>query len=72
VSQLWLTKGHYPDWIAEDVMTLRDCQRYHCLPSELDDEDWHVISRHRAIEAAENKYLENERRVQEQKQRRRR
>jgi len=42
------------------VQTLRDCERYGCLPSQLDEEDWHVIARHRAIAAAEAKYLRAE------------
>jgi hypothetical protein len=48
--------GRYPDWIVDDVQTLRDCERYGCLPSQLDEEDWHVIARHRSIAAAEAKY----------------
>ena len=54
---MWLTGGHYPDWIAEDVAQLRACERYHCLPSELEEEDWHVLARHRDIKIAENMYL---------------
>jgi len=50
----------YPDRIVDDVQTLRDCERYGCLPSQLDEEDWHVIARHRAIAAAEAKYLRAE------------
>ena len=42
------------------MQTLRDCERYACLPSQLDEEDWHVIARHRAIKAAENQYLKAE------------
>jgi len=45
---------------VDDVQTLRDCERYGCLPSELDEEDWHVIARHRAIVAAEQRYLREE------------
>jgi len=54
---MWKTGGRYPDWIADDVQVMRDCARYHCRPSELGGEDWHVVARHRAIEAAENQYL---------------
>jgi len=36
---------------------MRDCARYHCLPSELEEEDWHILARHRAIEVAEGQYL---------------
>ena len=52
--------GRYPDWIVDDVKIMRDCERYGCLPSQLDGEDWHVIARHRAIEAAEARYLRQE------------
>ena len=57
---MWMTGGRYPDWIADDVQTMRDCVRYSCRPSELDGEDWHVIVRHRAIEAAEARYKREE------------
>ena len=36
---------------------LRDCQRYHCLPSQLGGEETYKLERHRAIEAAEADYL---------------
>jgi hypothetical protein len=62
---MWKTGGRYPDWIADDVQIMRDCARYHCLPSQLDGEDWHVIARHRAIEAAEQRYLEADRKARE-------
>ena len=55
-----MTGGRYPEWIVDDVQTMRDCERYGCLPSQLDGEDWHVITRHRAIKAAEDKYLRAE------------
>jgi len=58
---MWRTGGRYPDWIVDDVQVMRDCERYGCLPSQLDGEDWHVIARHRAIAAAEAQYLEAER-----------
>jgi len=58
VAHLWLRGGAFPDWIADDVAILRACERYHCLPSELDEEDWHVIARHADIKAAEARYLE--------------
>jgi len=53
---MWLTGGRYPDWIADDVAMMRDCARYYCLPSELEEEDWHILARHRAIEVAEGQY----------------
>ena len=55
-----MSGGQYPEWITDDLQELRDCERYHCLPSELDTEDWHVIARHRAIKAAEGQYLRAE------------
>ena len=55
-----MTSGRYPDWIVDAVQELRDCKRYSCLPSELDDEDWHTVARHRAIESAEAQYLRAE------------
>ena len=58
MRHLWLRQGVFPDWIAEDVFTLRLCEMYSCRPSELAEEDWHVVARHRAIKAAELKYLE--------------
>jgi hypothetical protein len=58
VSHLWLSGGKYPDWIADDVFTLRCCEMYGCVPSALDNEDWHVVQRHRVILQAEQKYRE--------------
>lgn len=54
---MWLRGGEFPDWIADDVFTLRLCEMYHCRPSELAEEDWHTVLRHRAIKAAEAEYL---------------
>jgi len=34
-----------------------DCQRYHCLPSQLDGEDYHLMELLRAIDAAEAQYM---------------
>jgi len=59
--------GRYPDWIVDDVQTLRDCERYGCLPSQLDGEDWHVIARHRIIAAAEARYLREEAKARERR-----
>lgn len=50
--------------MLSDVRTLRDCERYHCLPSQLDEEDWHELARLRAIAIAEEQYM-----VQEHKSR---
>jgi hypothetical protein len=36
---------------------------YGCRPSELDEEDWHTVTRHRAIRAAEAEYLKAEARA---------
>jgi hypothetical protein len=55
-----MTSGRYPDWIADAVRELRACEMYHCTPSELDEEDWHTVTRHMAIKAAEQKYLDAE------------
>lgn len=60
VSHMWMTGGSYPDWILEEVHRMRDCQRYHCRPSELAEEDWHTVELHRIIEAAEKRYLRQE------------
>ena len=46
--------------MLDGIQEYHDCQRYKCLPSELEDEDWHVISRHRAIESAERRYSDAE------------
>ena len=56
-------------WInmLDSIRGLRDCQRYHCRPSELDDEDWHVVARHRAIETAEQQYADAERKTKARK-----
>lgn len=55
-----MSGGKYPDWIVDDVQTMRDCARYSCRPSELDEEDWHLLVRHRCIEVAEKRYLREE------------
>ena len=77
MRRLWLSKGQYPEWgaspewdaVLEAKQLLADCERYHCLPSELDGEDYHTLQLHRAIESAERQYLEAER---ESRQKRRR
>ena len=51
---------------------MSDCERYHCLPSQLDGEDYHRLERHRAIALAESKYLAEEQRVQAEKANRKR
>ena len=50
--------GESPEWdrVLEIKRQMTDCQRYHCLPSQLDGEDYHVLELHRSIEAAERKY----------------
>jgi hypothetical protein len=55
--------------MLDSIQELGDCERYHCRPSELDGEDYHTIKRHRAIKAAERRYLDAE---QESAKRRRR
>jgi hypothetical protein len=61
---LWRNGGKYPAWgtspewddVLRDLAVMADCERYHCLPSQLDGEDYHELQRHRAIEAAEARY----------------
>ena len=56
--------GRYPAWGTspewDEVLgareTMADCARYHCRPSELEEEDVHELQVHRAIEAAERQY----------------
>lgn len=55
---------------AKQVM--EDCERYHCLPSQLDGEDWHELQLHRAIEAAEQRYRDEDRRLKAARPKRRR
>jgi len=77
---LWLAQGQYPDWgttpewdeVLRAKQTLADCERYHCRPSELDDEDWHEVMIHRAIESAERQYLDTDRKFKAQRPRKRR
>ena len=47
--------------MLDSIQELRDCERYHCRPSELEDENWHTVSRHRSIEAAEKRWQKAER-----------
>jgi hypothetical protein len=56
VSHLWLHNGRYPDWITDDVFKLRLCEMFHCLPSQLDGEDYETLLILRQIQAAEQKY----------------
>ena len=63
MKHLWLHNGVYPDWIAEDVFTLRLCEMYGCLPSALEGEDYDTVMTHRAIKAAEQRYLEEDARA---------
>jgi hypothetical protein len=71
VRRLGLNKGTYPAWgtseewdtVLEARQTLADCARYHCTPSQLEDEDYHLLVLHRAIESAEREYLAQDRRL---------
>lgn len=54
---MWLRNGVFPDWIADDVFTLRLCEMYACRPSELAEEDYRIVMRHRVIKAAEAEFL---------------
>ena len=53
--------------MLEIKQEMADCQRYHCLPSQLDGEDYHRLQLHRSIEAAEAQYRETERWFAEQR-----
>ena len=61
-----MSNGRYPPWgtspewddVLRDKERLADCERYSCRPSELAEEDWHELERHRAIEAAEMSFHE--------------
>ena len=80
LATLWRTGGKYPAWgttpewdaVLIDKQIMDDCARYHCLPSQLDGEDYHELQRHRAIEAAERQYLDADRKSRERKAQRRR
>ena len=77
---LWRNGGKYPAWgttpewdeVLRDKETMDACERYHCLPSQLDGEDYHVLERHRAIRAAEQRYLEEDRKARVARKNRRR
>jgi hypothetical protein len=47
--------------VLEDKALLDDCLMFHCLPSELDGEDYHLLQRLRMIQAAESRYLNADR-----------
>ncbi len=72
---LWRDNGRYPPWgespewdeVLEAKREMDDCERYHCLPSQLDGEDYHRLERHRLIRAAEAKYSAQVRRSREQR-----
>jgi len=52
--------------------TLDDCEAYHCLPSQLADEDYHELQRLRSIRAAERQYSEQDRKARENRAKRKR
>ena len=56
MQNLWLRNGVYPEWIAEHVFTLRCCEMYGCLPSDLEGEDYETVLTHRMIQIAEQTY----------------
>jgi len=80
VAQLWRDGGQYPAWgaspewdeVLRDKRTLDDCEAYHCLPSQLDGEDYHRLARLRAIRTAERRYLDADRRAKANRPKRRR
>lgn len=49
------------------VGILRDCERYHCLPSQLDGEDYHLMDILASIDDAEARYLAEERKAKAQR-----
>ena len=55
--------GHQPgmDNVLRAKQLLDDCVRFHCLPSEMDDEDYHVMELLRSIAAAEKRYQDQDR-----------
>ena len=58
VQFFWLNAGRYPEWAQDDAQRKRLCEMFHCLPSQLDGEDWHTIQRFLALDAAEMRYLQ--------------
>lgn len=69
-ATLWRNDGKYPDleritdseeraaWgnLMAYVQIAHDCERYHCLPSQLADEDYHLMQILRSIHTAEQRY----------------
>lgn len=49
-----------PDYIAEDYAEMYLCKMYHCRPSELDEEDYHKLQRHLAIQSGIDSYQQSE------------
>lgn len=50
--------GTTPEWdeVLHDKKLLGICEMFHCLPSQLDGEDYHLMERLYAISAAEARY----------------
>ena len=69
LGQLWRDGGKYPAWgtspewdnVLRAKQLLDDCERFHCLPSELDGEDYHVMELLRSIASAEKRYQDQDR-----------
>jgi len=78
---LWRLGGKYPDldgianpeeresWanLLRYVQVLRDCERFHCLPSQLDGEDYHLLQILRSIDSAEARYRAEESKAKSQR-----
>jgi hypothetical protein len=75
LEELWLHSGKYPAWgtspewdeVLEDKELLEYIEMFHCLPSELDGEDYHLLQRLRRIRAAELSYLKADREAKAQR-----
>jgi len=59
-----MTGGQVPAKYANDVNEITLCERYHCLPSELDGEDAERIRRHLTISQVIQEWRGAERRSQ--------
>ena len=80
LGTLWRSGGSYPAWgtspewdeVLEDKQLLEDCERFHCLPSQLEEEDYHLLQRLRMIVDAEAQYQSQDRKARARRAKRRR
>lgn len=63
--------GRIPSDLVEDVWTVELCELFHCLPSQLDEEDKHEIDKLLAIKRALNRWHTHEAKSQTRTSRRR-